>query len=52
MGFGVLKMKSAKNSRKLHFGVTKKDPNLVFHFHFLNLFFVSFSIKAWILKNK
>ena len=31
-------MKFSKTSQKLHFGVTKKDPCLVFHFHVLNLF--------------
>ena len=27
-----------KNSPKFHFGVTKKDPGLLFHFHGSNLF--------------
>ena len=27
-----------KNSPKLHFGVTKKEPGLRFHFHVSNLF--------------
>ena len=31
-------MKFTKNSPKLHFGLTKKDPSLVFHFHVSNLF--------------
>ena len=31
-------MKFSKTSQKLHFGVTKKDPGLLFHFHVLNLF--------------
>ena len=31
-------MKFSKTSQKLHFGVTKKDPCLVFHFHVKNLF--------------
>ena len=31
-------MKFSKNSQKLYFGVTKKDPCLVFHFRVLNLF--------------
>ena len=31
-------MKFSKTSQKLHFGVTKKDPSLVFHFHVKNLF--------------
>lgn len=29
---GVLKMKSVKTSPKLHFGLTKKDLNLLFSF--------------------
>ena len=33
----VLKTKKCKISEKLHFGVAKKDPGLVFHFHVLNL---------------
>ena len=31
-------MKFSKTSQKLRFGVTKKDPCLVFYFHVLNLF--------------
>ena len=31
-------MKNSKTSPKLHFGVTMKDPGLVFHYHVLNLF--------------
>ena len=31
-------MNLSKNSPKLHFGVTKKDPGLVFHFGVSNLF--------------
>ena len=34
-------MEISKTSQKLHFGVTKKDPDLLFHFHVLNLF------KSW-----
>ena len=34
-------MKISKNSPQLHFGVTKKDPGLVFHFDVLHLF------KSW-----
>ena len=34
-------MKISKNSPQLHFGVTKKDPGLVFHFDVLDLF------KSW-----
>jgi len=34
-------MKNSKNSPQLHFGVTKKDPGLVFHFDVLHLF------KSW-----
>ena len=34
-------MEISKTSQKLHFGVTKKDPGLIFHFHVLNLF------KSW-----
>ena len=30
-------MKISKNSPQLHFGVTKKDPGLVFHFDVLHL---------------
>ena len=30
--FGICNMKFTKNSPKLHFGLTKKDPGLVFHF--------------------
>ena len=37
---GVLKMKSVKTSPKLHFGLTKKDLNLLSHFHVLNLFYI------------
>ena len=29
---------SQKNTPKIHFGVTKKDPGSLFHFHVLNLF--------------
>ena len=38
MWFWICNMKFSKNSPKLHFGVTKKDPGLVFHFHVSNLF--------------
>ena len=31
-------MKFSKTSPKFHFGVTNKDPGLVFHFHVSNLF--------------
>jgi hypothetical protein len=34
-------MKIFKTSPKLHFGVTNKDPGLVFHFDDLNL------LKSW-----
>jgi hypothetical protein len=34
-------MEISKTSQKLHFGVTKKDPGLPFHFHVLNWF------KSW-----
>ena len=36
--FWICNMKFSKNSPKLHFGVTKKDPGLLFHFHVSNLF--------------
>ena len=36
-----MNMKISKNSPQLHFGVTKKDPGLVFHFDVLDLF------KSW-----
>jgi len=39
--FGVWNMKFSKTSPQLHFGVTKKDPGLVFHFDVLDLF------KSW-----
>ena len=39
--FGFQTWKFQKPSQKLHFGVTKKDPGLLFHFHGLNLF------KSW-----
>ena len=39
--FGEMNMKISKNSPQLHFGVTKKDPGLVFHFDVLHLF------KSW-----
>ena len=39
--FGFQTWKFQKPSQKLHFGVTKKDPGLHFHFHVLNLF------KSW-----
>ena len=31
-------MEISKTSEKLHFGVIKKNPGLLFHFHVLNLF--------------
>ena len=34
-------MEISKTSQKLHFGLTKEDPGLLFHFHVLNLF------KSW-----
>ena len=34
-------MEISKTSQELHFGVTKKDPGLLFHFHVFNLF------KSW-----
>ena len=37
-GFWICNMENSKTSPKYHFGVTKKDPDLVFHFHVLNLF--------------
>ena len=40
-GFWFRTWKFQKPSQKLHFGVTKKDPGLLFHFHVLNLF------KSW-----
>jgi hypothetical protein len=36
-GFRVLKTESVKNPPKHHFRVTRKDLNLFFHLHFLNL---------------
>jgi hypothetical protein len=36
--FGFQTWKFQKPSQKLHFGVTKKDTGLPFHFHVLNLF--------------
>ncbi len=39
--FWVSNMEISKTSQKLHFGVTKKDPGLLFHLHVLNLF------KSW-----
>ena len=39
--FWVSNMEISKTSQKLHFGVTKKDPGLVFHFDVLHLF------KSW-----
>jgi len=30
--------KKSEKSPNLHFGMNKKDPDLVFHFHLLNLF--------------
>ena len=44
--------KTVKNSPKLHFGVTKKDPKLFFHFDVLNLFYLRFSIKTIITQKK
>jgi hypothetical protein len=41
-GFGFQTWKFQKPSEKLHFGVTKKDAGLPFHFHVLNLF------KSWL----
>ena len=40
-GFGFQTLEIKKNSQKLHFGVTKKNPGLPFHFHVLNWF------KSW-----
>jgi hypothetical protein len=40
--FGFQTWKYQKPSQKLHFGVTKKDAGLPFHFHVLNLF------KSWL----
>ena len=40
--FGFQTWKFQKPSQKLHFGVTKKDAGLPFHFHVLNLF------KSWL----
>jgi hypothetical protein len=37
-GFGFQTWKFQKTSQKLHFGLTKEDPGLLFHFHILNLF--------------
>jgi hypothetical protein len=37
-GFGFQTWKFQKPTQKLHFGVTKKDPSLLFHFHVSNLF--------------
>ena len=34
-------MEISRTSQKLHFRLTKKDPDLPFHFHVLNLF------KSW-----
>jgi hypothetical protein len=34
-------MEISKTTQKLHFRVTKKDPDLRFHFHVFNLF------KSW-----
>ena len=39
--FGFQIWKFQKPSKKLHFGVTKKDPGLLIRFHVLNLF------KSW-----
>ena len=36
--FWIWNMKFSKTSPKLHFGVTKKDPGLVFYFYLSNLF--------------
>ena len=41
-GFWFQTWKFQKPSEKLHFGVTKKDAGLPFHFHVLNLF------KCWL----
>jgi hypothetical protein len=40
-GFGFQTWKFKKTFQKIHFGVTKKDPGLLFHFHVMNLF------KSW-----
>ena len=37
-GFWICNMENSKASPMFHFGVTKKDPVLVFHFHVLNMF--------------
>ena len=39
--FSTFFMKISKTSPQLHFGLTKKDPRLVFHFDVLHLF------KSW-----
>ena len=36
--FSIFSMKISKTSPQLHFGLTKKDPGLVFHFDVLDLF--------------
>ncbi len=41
MWFWVSNMEISKTSQKLHFGLSKEDPGLLFHFHVLNLF------KSW-----
>ena len=36
--FLICNMENSKTSPKFHFGVTKKDPGLVFYFYVLNFF--------------
>ena len=41
--FLIFQHKKFKHLTKFHFGVTKKDPRLVFRFHVLNMFNVGFT---------
>ena len=42
-GFWFSNIKKFKHLTKFYFGVIKKDPSLVFHFHVLNMFNVGFT---------
>jgi hypothetical protein len=51
LGFNKIKKKH-KKSPKLHFGVNKKNLNLLFHFHILNMLFDDFELEAYFFKKK
>ena len=46
------RLKNQKKSPKLYFKVNKKDLNLVFHFHILNVFLIVFILKHIFFQKK